>query len=257
MPRAERLIVLAPTPPPVFGHSVLTLCVLASLRRLGLLAEHVEIRDDRSLANLNHLDLENVRIGLLAAWRLLRAMGKHREAAVYVQISQGKWGFLRDALWIWLARAGRRRVYVHLLGGRFDDFHAESGWAMRALIRTTIAQAHSIWVLTPSLRRCFDGLVPPERLGVLQCVVDDPMLVEDPSPPRRDEDGGMRFLFLSNLREGKGHRELLEALARLGDRAAGWHVRLVGAATSGRGPPPRRWSRSGSIRRSGSSSPVR
>ncbi len=69
-PRRQRLIVMAPTPPPIFGHSVLTLSVLASLRRLGLLAAHVDTRDDRSLDNLNRLDVENVRLGLLAAWRL-------------------------------------------------------------------------------------------------------------------------------------------------------------------------------------------
>ncbi len=38
----------------------------------------------------------------------------------------------------------------------------------------------------------------------------------------------MRILFLSNLRDGKGHDDLLAALGRLGERAAGWHVRFVG-----------------------------
>lgn len=225
---AERLIVLAPTPPPVFGQSVVTLCLLASLRRLGLLAGHVDTRDDRTLDNLNRLDLENVRLGLLAAWRLLGLMRRERHAAVYVQISQGRWGFLRDALWIWLARAGRRRVYVHLHGGRFDEFHAGSRWPMRMLIGATMAQAHQLWALTPGLRRCFDGLAPAARVRVLENVVDDPTLARGLLGPRRRVGGGLRILFLSNLREGKGHEDLLAALVRLGPRAAGWQVRLVG-----------------------------
>jgi glycosyltransferase involved in cell wall biosynthesis len=222
----ERLIVLAPTPPPVFGHSVLTLSVLASLRRLGLLAAHIDIRDDRSLANLNRLDLENVRLGLVAAWRLIGAMRRHPGAGVYVQISQGFWGFLRDALWIWLAHAGRRRTYAHLLGGRFGDFHAQSGPLMRRLIEVTLRRTHRLWVLTPALRSCFDGLAPPDRVRVLQAVVAEPIVADD--RPRPTAPGGFRILFLSNLREGKGHETLLEALVRLGPRAAGWELRLVG-----------------------------
>jgi glycosyltransferase involved in cell wall biosynthesis len=224
----ERLIVMAPTPPPVFGQSVLTLCMLASLRRLGLLAAHIDTRDDRSLANLNRLDVENVRLGLLAAGRLLQQMHRHPGAAVYIQVSQGRWGFLRDALWIWLARLGRRRVYVHLHGGRFDEFHAESGPLMRRLIRATVSTAHQLWVLTPSLRHCFDDLASPERVRILENVVEDPMLAPAPLGPRRGEEGGLRVLFLSNLRPGKGHEDLLAAIAALGSRAAGWHVRLVG-----------------------------
>lgn len=224
----SRLIVMAPTPPPVFGQSVLTVSLLASLRRLGLLAAHVDTRDDRTLANLARLDLENVRLGLVAAWRLIGAMRRSPGASVYVQVSQGRWGFLRDALWIWIARLGRRRVYVHLHGGCFHEFHAESSPPLRALIAVTVAQAHELWVLTPGLRRCFDGLAPPERIRVVENVVEEPAESPGPLGPRRGEEGGLRVLFLSNLRPGKGHDDLLEALARLGSRAAGWHLRIVG-----------------------------
>ena len=230
MQRPQRLIVLAPTPPPVFGHSVLTLSVLGSLRRLGLLAAHVDTRDDRSLSNLNRLDLENVRLGLLAAWRLLLLMRRHPDAGVYVQISQGRWGFIRDALWIRLASAAGRPVYIHLLGGRFHEFHAESGAPMRRLITSTIRRARECWVLTPSLRRCFHGIAEPERVAVLGCKVADPMEGWDRAEDDRNGGAGgrPRILFLSNLRPGKGHDELLAAMAALGERAAGWRLRLVG-----------------------------
>lgn len=207
---------------------MLTLSVVASLSRLGLLAEHIDIRDERSLANLNHLDAENVRIGLVAERRLIAAMLRHRDAAVYVQLSQGFWGFLRDALWIWTARAMRRKVYVHLLGGRFRDFHDESRLPLRTMIRRTVRQGEALWVLTPSLRRCFDGLADPARIEVLECVVADPMEELAVAPEHEAAPASLRILFLSNLRAGKGYDDLLAALARLGADAAGWHVRLVG-----------------------------
>ena len=230
---------MAPTPPPVFGHSVLTLSVLASLRRLGLLAAHVDTRDDRTLDNLNRLDAENVRLGLIAAWRLLAEIRRHPDAGVYVQVSQGRWGFLRDALWIWIAVAVRRPVYVHLLGGRFREFSAESGPLVRHFIRLTIRRARACWVLTPSLRSCFDGIARPDRVGVLGCTAADPLEGRPHADSSRDE--GVRILFLSNLREGKGHDILLAALSQLGERAAGWHVRLVGEYDAGVGRRVRSW----------------
>lgn len=240
MAGSQRVIAMAPTPPPVFGHSVLTLSVLASLRRLGLLAGHVDTRDDRSLDNLNRLDVENVRLGLLAAWRLLVLMRRHRDAGLYVQISQGRWGFMRDALWIWLASAARRPVYIHLLGGRFREFHDESGPLMRLLIRSTIRRARASWVLTPSLKGSFEGIAEPSRVGVLGCKVADPM--EGYEPPEPDTRGGPpRILFLSNLRPGKGHDDLLAALTALGERAAGWQVRLVGEHDPETGERVRAW----------------
>jgi glycosyltransferase involved in cell wall biosynthesis len=225
MAEPQRVIAMAPTPPPVFGHSVLTLSVLDSLRRLGLLAGHIDTRDDRSLDNLNRLDVENVRLGLLAAWRLVVLMRRNPGAGVYVQISQGAWGFMRDALWMWIASAARRPIYIHLLGGRFREFHDESGPLMRRFIRTTIRRATASWVLTPSLKGSFTGIADPARVGVLGCKVVDPMNGNKPAPAR---DAPPRILFLSNLRPGKGHDELLAALSALGERAAGWHVRLVG-----------------------------
>ncbi len=240
----QRVIAMAPTPPPVFGHSVLTLSVLDSLRRLGLLAGHVDTRDDRSLDNLNRLDVENVRLGLLAAWRLVVHMRDQRDAGLYVQISQGRWGFMRDALWIWLAIAARRPVYIHLLGGRFGEFHDESGALMRALIRATIGRARALWVLTPSLKASMRGIAEPSRIGVLGCKVADPLEAYEPQPERSGRGGPPRILFLSNLRPGKGHEELLAALAELGERAAGWQVRLVGEHDRETGERVRAWIRS-------------
>lgn len=224
----RKLIVMGPSAPPVYGNSVLTPVTIASLQRLGLFAAHVDTRDRRTLANLNRLDLENVRLGLLHAWLLLGAMHRHRDAGVYVQISQGRWGFLRDALWIGLARARRRPVYIHLHGGCFDEFHDESGPVMRRLIRATIGQAETLWVLTPSLRSCFDGLAEPERVSVLENVAPDPMVGFDRSGMAERNGNGFRILFLANLREGKGHLDLLAALEVLGRRPGRWYARFVG-----------------------------
>lgn len=223
---ARRLILIGATPPPAFGSTTLTPVLLDALDKRGLLAGHVETRDPRPLDRLARFDLENVRLGLLHAGRLARLLRAEPDAGVFVPISQGRWGFLRDALWIRIALLAQRRVYVHVNGGRMGEFYAGSAPPLRWVIRSTLARAEAVSVLTPSLRATVAGLVRPERLTLLPNAVPDQRRLAGTPRVRR---GGFRVLFLSNLRERKGFRELLAAIALLGPESRGWTVRLVGA----------------------------
>lgn len=218
------LIVIGPTPPPAFGTATLTPVLLGSLAERGLLAAHLDTRDPRPLDRLARLDAKNVTLGLRHSARLVRLLRAHPDADVFLPISQGRWGFLRDALWVHLAALARRRVFVHVNGGRMGEFFASSSTPMRRIIAATLSRADGVWVLTPTLRSTLEGIVEPARAELLPNAVPDP---GEPAFEGASEDG-LRVLFLSNLREGKGHRELIDALALLGERARGWTVRLVG-----------------------------
>ena len=219
------LIVIGPTPPPAFGTATLTPVLLASLAERGLLAGHLDTRDPRPLDRLARLDFQNVALGLQHTWQLGRLLRSRRGADVFLPISQGRWGFLRDALWARMGAAAGRRVFVHVNGGRMGDFFAASSAPMRRLIAATLNRADGVWVLTPGLRPILEGIVEPERADLLPNAVPDP---GRPAFNGAEPAGGLRVLFLSNLREGKGHRELVDAIAVLGERARGWTVRLVG-----------------------------
>jgi glycosyltransferase involved in cell wall biosynthesis len=225
---AQRLIVLGPTPPPTHGGAVVTTLMVEVLRRQRLLAEHIDTRDERGLANMSRLDLENVRLGLLHAWRLAAAIHRRPGAGIYIQLSQTRWGVLREALWAAIARLAGRPLYLHLLGGRSRDFHDETDPITRLVFRRVLGAARSVWVLSPALRSSIAGLVEADRVEVLENVVADPG-----PPPAREPGEAPRILFLANLRQGKGHEELLEALRILGGRADGWQVRLVGEGDAG------------------------
>jgi glycosyltransferase involved in cell wall biosynthesis len=223
------LILIGPTPPPAFGTATLTPVLLDVLDRRGLLAAHLDTRDPRPLDRLARFDLENLSLGLRHTWALAGLLRRHPGADVMLPISQGRWGFLRDALWVHLAKAAGRRVFVHVNGGRMGDFFAASSPPMRRLIAATLWRADGLWALTPALRPILERIVPGKPVGLLPNAVPDP----GPSgPARHRSDGALRVLFLSNLRPGKGHRELVDAVALLGESARGWTVRLVGEVPS-------------------------
>jgi glycosyltransferase involved in cell wall biosynthesis len=232
----ESLIVIGPSPPPVHGVAAATMAHLGALRQLGLLAGHLDTRDARSIQNMGVLDLENVRLAVRHSRELIRLLRQNPEAGILVQISQGTWGIVRDTVLVAVACARRRRVYVHLNGGYLRRYYDETNPVMRGVTRWTLCQATQVWAVTPSLRRLFDGLVAPDRVRFIENVVEDTFGPNGGSARTSRANGGsstgFRVLHLANLLPEKGCFDLLDALAELGELAAGWSVRLVGAAAT-------------------------
>jgi glycosyltransferase involved in cell wall biosynthesis len=225
-----RLIVVGPTPPAVHGVSVMTVSLLGALRSCDRLAAHLDTRDPRPIETIGRFDLHNVRLALLHAFSFARLLARHRDAAVYVPISQNRLGFLRDATLLALARFTRRRRIVHLHGGYFRSFYRGARPPFRALVRFCLRGSEQAWVLTEGLRPELEDVVPADRVRVLENAVED----AGASPPRPAHDtGGDRFrlLYLANLVPEKGCFELVESLERLGPDARGLSVVFAGDAS--------------------------
>lgn len=227
-PLGDRLIVVGPLPPPWHGVAATTDNLLRALAAEGALAAHLNTAaPSRSVHRLGRFDLANVRRALGHLVGLVRLLAAHRDAAVYLPISQNRLGFLRDAVLLLAARVAARRRYVHLHGGHFAEFYAGADPVTRVLVRAALRDCYQAWVLTDGLVHMFDGLVPRSRVFVVENTV--PSLNGTGSRERPTQPGPLRVLFLSNLFPGKGVFDLLAALEALGERARGFEVHIVGA----------------------------
>jgi glycosyltransferase involved in cell wall biosynthesis len=198
------LVVIGPLPPPIHGVSISTALVLANpLLAARFELQHVDTSDPRTRSNIGRWDVTNVLLGLRAAYRLSRSLS-HGRGVVYLTLSQGVPGFLRDSLFVHCAALRGWRVAAHLRGSDFPDFYARRGALLRWWIRFTLSRVTSIAVPGWSLTGLFDGLVPRERIAVVPNGTPD---VGSDAGPRDPE----TVLFLSNLRRRKGVRESVEA----------------------------------------------
>ena len=223
---ARRLIVIGPTPPPIHGVAFATVHVIEGVRRAGALCAHLETgEDERQVKTTGRFDAQNLWFALKHAVQLAGLLARHRDAEVYLPISQGRWGFFRDAAFIALARIGRRRVVVHLHGGLFRTFYEESGPLQSALIRRTLSGVDEAWVLTPVHRHMFEGLINSNRVHLLENTATD--MAEEANAPALSGDG-FTLLFVSTLIPAKGCVDLLDAVELMGADARGVRVRLVG-----------------------------
>ncbi|MHB8490723.1 MAG: glycosyltransferase family 4 protein, partial [Solirubrobacteraceae bacterium] len=231
----------------------MTTYVIDALADLGLLAGHLDTRHRQPIEATGVFGMSKALLGLRHAWELHRILRRTPQADVLLPISQVRWGFIRDAVLVLVARAHRRRLRLHLHGGGLDGFYADSGCTMRAMIRAVFRQAHSAWALTQTLERMFDGLIDPSRVAHLENVTSPPtdapgnQAAHRQPPPSHwvanasrvavDRTGAtpsatdgiqFRVLYLGNLLEDKGAFDLVRALRRIGADAATWHVHLVG-----------------------------
>jgi glycosyltransferase involved in cell wall biosynthesis len=199
-----RLIVIGPVPPPYHGVAVSTSLVLQNeLLRKRFDVQHLDTTDPRSLHNINTWDTANLVIGLRNSVALaLRLLGKR--GLLYLPLSQGAPGFLRDSIFIHLARLARWRVVIHLRGSEFREFYEASTGLLRIWIKLTMGQVDRGAVMGHSVRDVFHGLIPDERISVIPNGTPD---LSPESAIRNPE----TVIFLSNLRRRKGIVESVEA----------------------------------------------
>lgn len=201
-----KILIIGPTPPPYHGVAVSTKLILQSpaLQRFHLL--HLDTADRRSIENIGKFDMGNIFIGLWHALTFLGIVIRHRPNLVYLPISQGTAGFLRDATFllpaIWMGIA----TVIHLRGSEFPAFYGRSSSFIRVLIRYTLRHIQHAIVLGQNLRGIFGDLVPPERISVVPNGTNDFWTATPKSPDK------VCGLYLSNLRVRKGFLVTLEAV---------------------------------------------
>jgi glycosyltransferase involved in cell wall biosynthesis len=199
-----RLILIGPLPPPYHGVTVSTSLLLASAElRRRFSVEHLDSSDHRTSHNTGRWDLRNVVIALRSAVALVRRL-RGAPGVVYLPLSQGTAGLVRDCLYVQIAARAGWKVAVHLRGGEFQDVYRSRGPVMRKLVRSSLRKVDSVAVLGSSLRWLFEGLVPPDRIAVVPNGTPEPQL----NGAHRDPN---MALFLSNLRRRKGVVEAVQA----------------------------------------------
>ena len=221
--RRGRLLIVGAVPPPMHGVTVMT----AALLRGGLEAEfdvmHVDTSDHRTIGNVGSFDLANIVLACRHIFGFVALLRRHRPDLVYLSLSQGLAGFLRDATLLLAARIAGTHVAVHAHGSRYREFFGRVPAPLRGLVRASLAPVKAIAVLGEGQSEQFVGWAPP---GARVTVVPNGVADEWPGgPPQRADHTGGTVLDLSNLLPQKGFVDVLEAVPSVLARVPG--VRFV------------------------------
>jgi glycosyltransferase involved in cell wall biosynthesis len=130
---------------------------------------------------------------------------RYRPAVVIIPVSQSTAGYLKDSIYLLIAKALFRKAVLHLRGSDFRNWYERTGPLMRRWVRATLRRTDGIIVQGERLRSLFDGLVAPERIHVVPNGADFPL---EPTGLRHTP---FTILYLANLQSSKGIEDVLEA----------------------------------------------
>lgn len=205
----QKLILVGPLPPPRHGQSMSFEMLVKELSKQSEV-KVVDIADRRNGISNSFLGrvkrITSYVLPLISYLIFVRSS----DARVYLTISQSRYGFFRDFIFIRLAALFSCKMVVHLKGGNYHNFYKGENAFVQWLIRTTLMKTERILVLGKNLVHMYDF---EPRLQDRLFVVENGLPFDSPgSKPKKLTSPVFRLLFLSNLIETKGYLDILEAV---------------------------------------------
>jgi len=198
-----KLLVLAQTPPPVHGQSVMVQALVEGLPPLGIPVHHVNLGLSRDAADIGRWRMGKVFALGSAIGRAIAARFRHDCDTLYYVPAPGKRGALyRDWLVMLLCRPFFRRLVLHWHAAGLAEWLTQHGTGLeRAVTRRLLGGADLAIVLGESLRP--DALaLHAKRIAVVRNGIVDPCpgFVRVP----RSASAGLNVIFVGLCSREKG-----------------------------------------------------
>jgi glycosyltransferase involved in cell wall biosynthesis len=221
-----KALIIGPIPPPAFGVAKATKLMLESpvlAGRLDIL--HLDTSDRRGVSNMGLLDWRNTFLGVRHLWQLLRLLDRKRPQVTLLTASQGKFGLMRDVLFVWAARGFSSKVVTYLRGSRYAETRANEGLVAAVALRSIFKSSARIIVLGESLEAMAKAVWPKARVAVVPngC----PVAVPEAQVGMRDPDHPI-LLYIGRLAPLKGIADALRAAAKVAASVPGLEFILCG-----------------------------
>jgi glycosyltransferase involved in cell wall biosynthesis len=222
-----KVLVIGVLPPPAIGPTL-------AMKRL-LEAENIrnafdiillDISDTRSSANIGKFDFTNAGLAIKHIFQCFKTLIAAKPALVYLNLSEGLWGYLRDVGLVLPAILLGRKVVFHLRGSQFRSFYETMPAPCRWLTRTILQRVSRVIVLGNNLKPLFGGLVHEDRIAVVPNGIDYKQF--DHVETSANGDSLDRILYLSNLKKEKGTLRMIEALPDVVMYRPSIHVTFAG-----------------------------
>ncbi len=221
-----KVIIIGAFPPPYHGTTIYTSKLKELLVKKGDLQIFVVDTSDKrnDLTNLGKFDIQNLKAGLISVLKLIYYQLFKKPDIVYIPISQNKWAYFRDGLFILISKLFSSKVLIHLHGSYFLEFYKNSGNIYKKFIDLTIKNVDGAIVLGEKLRYIFKYWLPKEKVFVLPNFVEQPLDLDENLYDNKSEDV-IRITYLGHLYESKGIFDLLEAIKIIKNECS--YVKLI------------------------------
>jgi glycosyltransferase involved in cell wall biosynthesis len=203
-----KVLIAAPIPPPYNGTEVMTALLLKSPFSTAVELIHIDTSLRKRIESRGRVSPGDVMRTLMITAKILGTCLWHRPHIVYMLLSQNTSGFLRDSVYVLVAKITGRFAVVRFGGAQFDTFYKMSSRGFQWYVRRILHQLDCVIVRSEHFKAQFLRHVPPERFSVVPVAIDVPEYRRIgravSTPPM--------ILFVGMISRAKGAVDLLKAV---------------------------------------------
>lgn len=165
---------------------------------------------NRSLRKSGRLSIKNLLIALDQFSRLERSIKKFHPQVLHIHTSHGI-AWLKDTVYIWIAKIQKSKVILHLHSPDFSTFYSRCSPITRWYTRWTMSKTDAVITISENWKHCLSRILPePKIITIMNCIHTSEKSI-DPTNEHHVLYGFLR----GDPANQKGVSDLVDAIARV------------------------------------------
>ena len=207
-----KIVFIAPLPPPITGHSIVSRVLLDELEK-----SHQPVVVD--------LSKDSFKEGVDGVKRILQICGvlkevflkKRKSDVIYITIAESLAGNIKDLLIYIICFGNLKNMYIHLHGGTIKKMLWDRYSIISRINEFFIKRMGGAIISGNSHLPIFDDILPKEKIHIVPNFAQDYLFVQSEAIVQKFREKPFRILYMSNLIPKKGYMELAEAFFAMPD----------------------------------------
>ena len=202
-----KILFIAPIPPPITGHSIVS----------KVLLDELILHHDTTLVNMSKNNFEEGADGIKRFFEVFNflkqiLLKKSKRDVIYLTISESFAGNIKDLLIYLICYNNLNKLYIHLHGGSIKRQLWDNHPLIYRVNKFFLKKIAGVIISGRSHSTIFNELLLPERIHIVPNFSPDYLfLAEDFIADKFQKAAPLRILYMSNLIPKKGYMELVKA----------------------------------------------
>lgn len=218
----KKVILLGKLPPPYMGPAIATRILLGSALCKNFDIVFLNTKANDSITTLGKWSLGKIFRNISLYFKLAGLILKNKPDLVLIPISQTNSGFLKDSVYILVARLFGKKILLQLRGSDFKNWSGSTSPVIRRYIKFILKRTKGMIVLGHKLKYLFEDYYPSEKIFVVPNGADYDI------PKRENTSAEIKILYLSNLLSSKGIEDVFDAVNILYRENKGFSIDFIG-----------------------------
>lgn len=187
------------------GPSIATEILLKSSLKDKFELIHLDTKINHKISSFGTLSFGKVFRNISIYFKMISLTQKKKPDIVLIPISQTTMGFLKDSLFILIAKFFGRNVVLQLRGSNFKTWVNKSSSLNKQYVKYILKKTQGVIVLGNNLKHIFADYYTDDKIFVVPNGGD----YNFPEKNKTDE---VKILYLANLLESKGIEDVFKAI---------------------------------------------